>query len=125
MVFLLNVTFDVPAKQLSGAMALVGLILLIPNVPRVVRFALGRSVGPAVSGLIWHNRIFVRITRWASPILVVVIIVGSGLATGISLNWGRPGTPEAITAKLYPVRKGAQTLIRDPSGTVEFRYSKV
>ncbi|UZD62800.1 hypothetical protein [Brevibacterium sp. JSBI002] len=32
---------------------------------------------------------------------------------------------QSITAKLYPVRNGAQTLIRDPSGTVEFRYSKV
>lgn len=186
-VFLLNLTFDVPVKQLSGAMALVGLILLIPNVPRVARFALGRSVEPAVSGLIWHNRIFIRITRWVSPLLAVVIIVGSGLATGVSLNWGHPGTPEeisgvytvttsgksapiegtdhttaditqiafgqigsgkgkrmsvrysdgdfqdgvytvdgqSITAKLYPVRKGVQTLIRDPSGTVEFRYSKV
>ena len=185
-VFLLNLTFDVPVKQLSGAMALAGLVLLIPNVPRVVRFALGRSTGPAISGLVWRNRIFVRVTRWVSPILAVVIIVGSGLATGISMNWGRIGPPEeisgvytvtasgkpteiegtdhttkeitqvafgqvgsgngkrmsvrysngdfqdalysvdgtSITAELYPIRKGAETLIRDYSGTIELEYSK-
>lgn len=107
-VFLLNLTFDVPVKQLSGAMALVGLILLIPNVPRVVRFALGRSVGPAVSGLIWRNRIFVRITRWVSPILAIVITIGSGLATGISLRWGSPGTPEEISG-VYTVTASGKT----------------
>ena len=185
-VFLLNLTFDVPVKQLSGAMALAGLVLLIPNVPRVVRFAFGRSTGPAISGLVWRNRIFVRVTRWVSPILAVVIIVGSGLATGISMNWGRIGPPEeisgvytvtasgkpteiegtdhttkeitqvafgqvgsgkgkrmsvrysngdfqdalysvdgtSITAELYPIRKGAETLIRDYSGTIELEYSK-
>lgn len=180
-VFLLNLTFDVPVKQLSGAMALAGLILLIPNVPRVVRFVLGRATGPAVSGVVSHNRIFAGITRWASPILAVIIIVGSGLVSGVGLNWGRPGTPEeisgvyaaetegqaaaikgtdhttdditqiafgqigegmkrmsirydngdyqdgtytvdgdAITVKLFPIRKGAQGLLRDYSGAIGF-----
>lgn len=185
-VFLLNLTFDVPVKQLSGAMAVVGLLLLIPNVPRVAKFALGRSTGPAVNGLISHNRVFVRITRWASPILAVVIIAGSGIAAGISFDWGRAGSLSeisgvytvttsgkpapldaadhttddivqiafgqigsgtekrmslrfsdgdyqdglysvegtSITMDLYPVRKGAQPLMRDSSGTVEFRYTK-
>ncbi|UVI36777.1 DoxX family protein [Brevibacterium spongiae] len=186
-VFLLNLTFDVPVKQLSGAMALVGLILLIPNVPRVAKFLLGRSVGPAVSGLIWRNRTFVRITRWISPALAVVIIVGSGVASGLSFGWGRTSGPEEIsgvytvtaegepakidgtghttdditqiafgqvgsgkgkrmsiryadgdfqdglysvdgsslTAELYPIREGAQTLIRDASGTLEFDYEDI
>ncbi|WP_166969861.1 DoxX family protein [Brevibacterium atlanticum] len=180
-VFLLNLTFDVPVKQLSGAMALAGLILLVPNLPRVVRFVLGRATGPAVSGVVSHNRIFAGITRWASPILAVIIIVGSGLVSGIGLNWGRAGTPEqisgvysvesggqetpikgtdhttdditqiafgqigegmkrmsirydngdyqdgtytvngdAIAIKLFPIRKGAQGLMRDYSGTMDF-----
>ncbi|WP_240689545.1 DoxX family protein [Brevibacterium sp. S111] len=185
-VFLLNLTFDVPVKQLSGAMAVAGIILLVPNVPRVVRFLLGRNTGPAVSGLIWRNRVFVRITRWASPILAVLLVVGGGLASGASFGWGRltgseevsgvytaaaGGTPvkidgtehttdditqiafgqinsgngnrlsiryadgdfqdglytvdgTSITAELFPIRKGAQTLIRDSSGTLEFDYEK-
>jgi hypothetical protein len=184
-VFLLNLTFDVPVKQLSGAMALAGLILLIPNISRLVRFLLGRSTGPAVTGLIWRNRVFVKITRWVSPILAVIIILGSGLATGTSLNWGRMGTPEeisgvyavkaegepspikgtdhttdditqiafgqigaqkkrmsirysdgdfqdgtytvdgdSIAVELFPIRKGAQGLMRDPSGKLDLTYEK-
>lgn len=108
-VFLLNLTFDVPVKQLSGVMALAGLILLIPNVPRIAAFLLGRAAGPAVSGMISHNRIFTRITRWASPILAVVIILGSGLASGVSFNWGRLGDSTEIA--------GVYAVVNDDAGT--------
>lgn len=118
-VFLLNLTFDVPVKQLSGAMALVGLVLLIPNVPRVVRFALGRSTGPAVSGYIWRNRIFVRITRWVSPILAVIILVGSGLAAGTSFDWGRPGSPEEISGVYAVTAAGKPAPIEGTDHTTE------
>ncbi|WP_226829596.1 hypothetical protein [Brevibacterium aurantiacum] len=48
-VFVLNLTFDVPVKQLSGIMALAGIILLIPNVPRLCRFLVGKTTGPTVA----------------------------------------------------------------------------
>lgn len=106
-------------KQLSGAMALVGLVLLIPNVPRVVRFALGRSTGPAVSGHIWRNRIFVRITRWVSPILAVIILVGSGLAAGTSFDWGRPRSPEELSGVYAVTASGKPAPIEGTDHTTE------
>jgi hypothetical protein len=121
-VFLLNLTFDVPVKQLSGGMALVGLILLIPNVPRLIRFLLGRPTGPANSGVISRNRIFTAITRWASPVLAVIIILGSGLASGISFNWGQLGDSSDI-AGVYAVVTDDNSRAPGSAGTVADRTS--
>ncbi|WP_232252557.1 DoxX family membrane protein [Brevibacterium casei] len=87
-VFLLNLTFDVPVKQLSGLMALVGLILLLPNIVRLGRFVVGLPTGPPVQGTITENRRFRAVVRWASPLLALVLVVGSGLALGLRANWG-------------------------------------
>lgn len=59
-VFLLNLTFDVPVKQLSGIMAVAGIILLIPNLPRLCRFLVGKPTGAIAARRISTHRIFVR-----------------------------------------------------------------
>ncbi|WP_226831725.1 DoxX family protein [Brevibacterium sp. FME17] len=101
-VFLLNLTFDVPVKQLSGIMALAGVILLIPNLRRLCRFVVGKPTGARVAGLISTNRIFVAITRWAAPLLAIAMLVGSGVVFGNMTDWGRLDEQSAI-AGVYSV----------------------
>src|SRR5205807_3997106 len=46
-VFLLNMCYDVPVKLMSGHLLLMALTLIVPDVPRLVRFfVLGRPVAP-------------------------------------------------------------------------------
>lgn len=109
-VFLLNLTFDVPVKQLSGLMALVGLILLLPNIVRLGRFVVGLPTGPPVQGTITENRRFRAVVRWASPLLALVLVVGSGLALGLRANWGQPDPPSAIAGVYRVTDVGQRTL---------------
>lgn len=101
-VFLLSLTFDVPVKQLSGIMAVAGIILLIPNFPRLSRFLLGKPTTVAVAGLISTNRMFVAITRWTAPLLAITMLVGSGIVFGNTADWGRFDSPSDI-AGVYTV----------------------
>ena len=109
-VFLLNLTFYVPVKQLAGMMALAGLILLIPNLVRLGRFLIGLPTGAPIQGRISDNRIFVAITRWASPLLAVVLIVGSGVAFGLRTNWGQLD-PAPVVAGVYRADDGGQRTV--------------
>ena len=118
-VFLLNLTFDVPVKQLSGAMTLVALILLIPNLGRLVSFLLGRPTRAAVNGRIWKNRRFIAITRWTSPLLALVIIAGGGLAVGSSVGWGQSGEPTALSGVYSATAEGTATDIEGADHTTD------
>lgn len=77
-VFLLNMAFDVPVKQLSGLMCLAGLVVLLPFLPRILRFTAGRATGPAIlpNAVPWPR--LARFTRWLGAILAVVMVAGSG-----------------------------------------------
>lgn len=105
-VFLLNLTFDVPVKQLSGAMVVMGFILLLPNLARLLRFLLGLPSGPAVNGRISRNRIFIAITRWTAPILGVLIVVGSGVAIGAYVGWGKLEDPSPVAGVYAATEEG-------------------
>ncbi|WP_425341697.1 DoxX family protein [Brevibacterium casei] len=119
-VFLLNLTFDVPVKQLSGLMALVGLILLLPNIVRLGRFVVGLPTGPPVQGTITENRRFRAVVRWASPLLALVLVVGSGLALGLRANWGQPDAPSAIAGVYRVTDVGQRTFAGSEISQVAF-----
>ena len=119
-VFLLNLTFDVPVKQLSGLMALVGLILLLPNIVRLGRFVIGLPTGPPVQGTIAENRRFRAVTRWTSPLLALVLVVGSGLALGLRANWGRLDPPPAIAGVYRAADDGQRDLAGSEISQVAF-----
>lgn len=106
-VFVLNLTFDVPVKQLSGIMALAGIILLIPNVPRLCRFLVGKTTGPTVARQISTHRIFVAITRWTGPLLAIAMLGGSGAVLENMSDWARFDEPSEI-AGIYTVSGGSR-----------------
>lgn len=117
-VFLLNLTFDVPVKQLAGFMAVVGIILLIPNLPWLCRFLVGKPTGASMAGLISTNRIFVAITRWTAPLLAFTLLVGSGVVFGNTTAWGRLDQRNAI-AGVYSVSDGSSSDFNDSEITQE------
>ena len=109
-VFLLNLTFDVPVKQLSGIMAVAGIVLLAPNLVRLGRFLLGLPTGRPVHGRISSHRIVVAVTKWTSPALALVLIIGSGVAFGLRANWGQPDPVPAVAGVYRATDSGSRTL---------------
>ncbi|MFD3744988.1 DoxX family protein [Nocardia sp. NPDC058633] len=77
-VFLLNLTFDVPVKMLSGHLLLMGLVLLAPQASRLANvLVLERDSGPAVQPPLFASR---RANRWAT---VVQVAVGLWITVGM------------------------------------------
>ncbi|WP_410941400.1 hypothetical protein [Pseudonocardia phyllosphaerae] len=78
-VFLLNLTFDVPVKQpaLAGTIAL--FLVALPELPRVLQFVTGRpAAGTAGSPPLLPWPRIRRVTRWADPVLGLVLVVFLG-----------------------------------------------
>lgn len=83
MVWLLNLTFDVPVKQGSFVQMVLFLIVLAPWVPRVLAFALGRSAPKMqVPRLIPWPRVH-RFTRWVPPVAAAVLLVAGLVAPAV------------------------------------------
>lgn len=77
-VFVLNLCYDVPVKQLSGALALLSLIVLAPWLPRVGRAVLGHGAlreGPWPRLLPWRRAD--RVAGTLAAIAAVAVAVGS------------------------------------------------
>ena len=79
-VFLLNMTFDVPVKQPALALTIGFALVALPELPRVVRFVLGRPTAgtEGVPRLLPWPRVR-AVTRWLSPALGLAIIVLMGV----------------------------------------------
>ena len=85
-VFLLNVVYDVPVKQMLLA-ATIGLALVaLPELPRTVRFMLGRPAGGTAGSppLIPWPRIRV-VTRWLSPAIGLLLVFAAGVGAFLVL----------------------------------------
>lgn len=84
-VFLLNMAYDVPVKQLSLLLAVGATIAAIPYVTRFLRATFGS--GPIPRGPL--PTIFTgrpgKITNVLGPIIAVVLVVGSGVAFRLAL----------------------------------------
>ena len=83
LVFVLNLGYDVPVKQISLALLVMSLLVLIPWMPRLARAFLGRGEiprGPLPTLVPW--RPLARITNIAGPIagIVLVVLVGVGVS---------------------------------------------
>ncbi|QGW26278.1 MULTISPECIES: hypothetical protein [unclassified Dietzia] len=94
-VFLLNMTFDVPVKQLSLAMAVAGMVVAAPWFAHVGRILAGRPVPAATlpTPIPWPRG--QRVTRWTGPILAVVALCVPGAVLGVMAAGG--GTPTAFS----------------------------
>lgn len=102
-VFLLNMTFDVPVKQLSLAMAVTGLVVAAPWFVHVCRILAGRAVPAAMlpDPVPWPA--VRRVTRWAGPILAVAVVCVPGAALGAMAVKGGTLTATSELAGVYRV----------------------
>jgi hypothetical protein len=81
-VFLLNMTYDVPVKLLSLHLILMGLFLLIPELPRLVSFFLNQAAGPSTQPQLFQTRRANRIAVVVQEIFAIYL-----LGTNIYTNW--------------------------------------
>ncbi|WP_245713627.1 DoxX family protein [Nocardia vaccinii] len=90
-VFLLNLTFDVPVKILSGHLLLLSLILLAPEARRLVAvLLLGRAAGPSTAPYPFHTPRARRTAALVQVLLAVWVVIG--LCHMQWLNWHLYGT---------------------------------
>ena len=95
-VWLLNMTYDVPVKGLSGMLAVLSAVILIPWIPRVFRFLTGAPVDRAVLPNAVPPEKLRRVTRFF-PTLAAVLAIALPFATQ-SMVLPDYGTEDEATA---------------------------
>lgn len=79
-VFILNLAYDVPVKQLSLGLAIASGLIALPFLPRLLRIVAGKAVPASrLPRVIPWPRVG-RVTRWTGALFAVAILVVSGLA---------------------------------------------
>ncbi|GAA3524923.1 hypothetical protein NUW87_08970 [Corynebacterium pilbarense] len=104
-VWLLNMTFDVPVKLPSAFQALLYLLVLVPWLPRLFRFLAGRATEAVEAPQVITNEKVHRVTRFF-PAVAAVAALGAGgfmMANGIPKALDRDGTE---LSGLYAVSGG-------------------
>ncbi len=96
-VFLLNLTFDVPVKQLALLMCLAGLAVVVPFVPHLWRVLRGRGTAqpPLPTVLPWPQ--LHQVTRWLGPVVATVGLLASGTLVAVVSQGGPQATETALT----------------------------
>lgn len=79
-VFILNLAYDVPVKQLSLGLAIASGLIALPYLPRLLKVVAGRAApaSPLPRAIPWPR--VDRVTRWVGALFAVAILVGSGVA---------------------------------------------
>nr|WP_246461034.1 DoxX family protein [Nocardia transvalensis] len=100
-VFVLNMTFGVPVKILSGHLLLLSLVLLAPEARRLLDvLVLNRATGPSTAPYPFHT----RRSRWIAAVaqLALGLWVGSAIAHA---GWGfwQEGGPDRPKPPLYGI----------------------
>lgn len=93
-VWLLNMTFDVPVKIPSAFQALLYLLVLAPWLPRLFRFLAGRATEAVEPPRVITNEKVHRVTRFF-PAVAAVVALGAGgfvMVNGIPRALDREGT---------------------------------
>lgn len=101
-VFLLNLLYDVPVKQLALALTVGLLLVAAPELPRVARFVAGRPVGEPRQAppLLPWPRVH-AVTRWLVPVLGVLLVLAPG--AGFPLVAGLPQQSSSELPGVYRV----------------------
>ncbi|OAA16361.1 hypothetical protein CAFEA_03150 [Corynebacterium afermentans subsp. afermentans] len=104
-VWLLNMTFDVPVKIPSALQALLYLLVLAPWLPRLFRFLAGRATEAVEAPQVITSDKVHRVTRFFPAVAAVVVLGAAGFAmfTGIPKALDREGTE---LSGLYAVSGG-------------------
>lgn len=115
-VVVLNLGYDVPVKQLSTALLVMGAIVLLPWIPRLVRSLLSHGEvgrGPVPTLVPW--RPLARITDVLGPITAVALIAaGSWMITGqFHMPTPNNATPAGVWSVSSDTAKPAAQLSED------------
>ncbi|AWH94041.1 hypothetical protein A6035_15735 [Dietzia lutea] len=106
-VFLLNMTFDVPVKQLTLVMTLAGLVVAAPWFAHLGRILTGRPVpAPMLPRPVPWTRLQ-RVARWAGPLTAVAVLGVSG--TVFATMTGGAG----VAAPMSPGLPGVYRVVED------------
>ncbi|MBF6329452.1 DoxX family protein [Nocardia transvalensis] len=126
-VFVLNLTFDVPVKILSGHLLLMSLLLLAPQARRLVEvLVLDRATGPSTAPYPFRTRTSRRIA--AAVQIALGIWIGSSLLH-VSMQFWRDEGPDRPKPPLYGIW-AVQDFARDgqavpPLLTDETRWQRI
>ncbi|WP_349828185.1 hypothetical protein [Brevibacterium litoralis] len=92
-VFAFNMAYDIPVKQNSLAYTVMGLLIVLPYVPVLLRMLRGRGAPPLPTPrpIPWPK--VRRVTRWVGGALAVLMIVGSALPFVSGAFYGARPTP--------------------------------
>ncbi len=105
-VFLLNLTFDVPVKILSGHLLLMSLILLAPEARRLVDvLLLGRAAGPSTAPYPFHTARSRRIAALVQVLLAVWVVIGLGHMQWLNWHSYGPGRPKPPLYGIWTVTR--------------------
>ncbi len=102
LVFVLNLGYDVPVKQISLALLIMSLIVLIPWIPRLVRAFIGNGAighGPLPTLVPW--RPLARVTDVLGPIAALALVAAIGV--GIPQMYPPRGVDESVPAGVWQV----------------------
>ncbi|MFC7456142.1 hypothetical protein ACFQS2_02950 [Brachybacterium sp. GCM10030267] len=104
LVFVLNLGYDVPVKQISLALLIMALIVLIPWMPRLTRAFVGRGEiprGPLPTLVPW--RPLARVTDVLGPIAALGLVALIGY--GVSQMYPERTTDESAPAGVWSVQE--------------------
>ncbi|MVA75422.1 DoxX family protein [Auraticoccus sp. F435] len=107
-VFLLNLTFDVPVKQLALYLCLCGAVVAAPSAPYLWRVLRGRATGPRPlpTAVPWPS--VHAVTRWLGLAVAVGALVVSGTGFAVVMRGGIPVTSSPLTGAHRVVQDSAE-----------------
>lgn len=81
-VFILNMAYDVPVKQLSLGLAIASGLIALPFGPRLLRIVAGKAAAASPLPKVFPWPKVDRVTRWTGALFAVAVLVLSGWAFG-------------------------------------------
>ena len=115
-IWMLNMTYDVPVKLFSFHLILMSLVLLAPNVRRLVDFlVLNRQTAPIVERPLFRNRIACRIAVAAQLIFGVWVLWGGYQSSSAAYSRSATVAPKPPLYGVWAVDRWRRLVVQSPT----------